>query len=209
MNSPAGLEVKHNLVIELIVCEEFCPNKNKALITPTGAARILRMQFNLVVSERAGMGISWDEETPPMYENVPDSPPGYGSADKNDGAFGGAIIEDYHGPELEYVDLERMPTENPTDPPVYRERDPATMPQSMRPAPGARRRYAGSDEDLLGLSNLSVAGPSNSAERPLRWTADELEFEPPQYALRRRSEIEQAGQEDIGEGSASAAPRPA
>ena len=125
MDSPAGLLVKHNLVIELIIAEEFCPNRNTSLITPTGAARVLRMQFALSVTERAGMGISWDEEMPPVYEDVPASPPGYGSSDRNDGTFGGAIMEDYHGPELEYVDLERMHSDNPHEPPKYRERDPA------------------------------------------------------------------------------------
>jgi hypothetical protein len=35
------------------------------------------MQFTLVVTEKSGMGISWDEEQPPVYEDVPNSPPGY------------------------------------------------------------------------------------------------------------------------------------
>lgn len=35
------------------------------------------MQFRLVVSDRSGLGISWDEEAPPMYENVPAAPPTY------------------------------------------------------------------------------------------------------------------------------------
>lgn len=35
------------------------------------------MQFRLAVSDRGGLGISWDEETPPMYENVPEAPPHY------------------------------------------------------------------------------------------------------------------------------------
>ncbi|KAJ5697561.1 hypothetical protein N7488_011245 [Penicillium malachiteum] len=106
MEAPGGLEVKHNLVIELIVAEEFCPNRNTRLITPTGAARVLRMQFNLNVTERSGLGISWDEEMPPVYEDVPASPPGY---TKLDDAH--SIIEDYHGSPLplpEYDELERM-----------------------------------------------------------------------------------------------------
>lgn len=37
------------------------------------------MQFRLCVTARPGMGISWDEEQPPVYENVPDSPPSYGT----------------------------------------------------------------------------------------------------------------------------------
>lgn len=105
LEAPGGLEVKHNLVIELIVAEEFCPNRNTRLITPTGAARVLRMQFNLHVTERSGLGISWDEEMPPVYEDVPASPPCYA-------VFNGAsVMEDYRGsplPDSEGVDLERI-----------------------------------------------------------------------------------------------------
>lgn len=100
------MDVKHNLVIELIVAEEFCPNRNPRLITPTGAARVLRMQFNLLVTERSGLGISWDEEMPPVYNDVPASPPGYSTVN------GGCEMEDYVGsplPELpDYEDLERL-----------------------------------------------------------------------------------------------------
>ncbi|KIX08533.1 protein LDB19 [Rhinocladiella mackenziei CBS 650.93] len=171
VESPAGIEVKHNLVIELIVAEEFCPNRNTQLITPTGAARVLRMQFGLLVTERAGMGISWDEEMPPVYEDVPASPPGYGSADKNDGAWGGAIMEDYHGPELEYEDLESMANRDSNDPPSYRN---ASLPMHDRPQ---NRRYS------------SGEGPSRISphRRQLEgWTNDELGAEPPQYGLRPR-----------------------
>ncbi|KAL4785610.1 hypothetical protein BJX76DRAFT_178245 [Aspergillus varians] len=105
LEAAGGLEAKHNLVIELIVAEEFCPNRNTRLITPTGAARVLRMQFNLHVTERSGLGISWDEEMPPVYENVPDSPPSYSMP------CGSSIMEDYNGsplPSPEYEELERM-----------------------------------------------------------------------------------------------------
>lgn len=106
MEAPGGLEVKHNLVIELIVAEEFCPNRNTRLITPTGAARVLRMQFNLHVTERSGLGISWDEEMPPIYEDVPASPPGYTKLDDTR-----SVMEDYQGSPLplpDYDELERM-----------------------------------------------------------------------------------------------------
>src|SRR5699024_7684145 len=76
--TPGGLEIRHNLVIELIVAEEFCPNWHTTLFPPTGAARVLRMQFHLPVTEGPGLGISWDEEMPPVYGDVPASPPGYG-----------------------------------------------------------------------------------------------------------------------------------
>ncbi|KAH8696182.1 hypothetical protein BGW36DRAFT_380390 [Talaromyces proteolyticus] len=100
------LEVKHNLVIELIVAEEFCPNRNTKLVTPTGAARVLRMQFNLLVTERGGLGISWDEEMPPVYNDVPASPPGYATLS------GTCAMEDYNGSPLptlpDYEELERL-----------------------------------------------------------------------------------------------------
>ncbi|EXJ78480.1 hypothetical protein A1O1_08880 [Capronia coronata CBS 617.96] len=185
VESPSGIEVKHNLVLELIVAEEFCPNKNTQLVTPTGAARVLRMQFALVVTERAGMGISWDEEMPPMYEDVPASPPGYGSADKNDGAWGGAVMEDYNGPELEYEALDEMGNR--------------TGGFLMRGQPDSR-------------AESPIAGPSrpNAAIRQLAGlTNDELGAEPPQYALRGREDSTTSSQtapgEDVGEGVAALA----
>jgi len=60
----------------LIVAEEYCPKHSK-LITPTGSARVLRMQFNMNTTARAGMGISWEDECPPRYDDVPSSPPTY------------------------------------------------------------------------------------------------------------------------------------
>jgi hypothetical protein len=73
-----GTEVTHVLVVEMIVTEEISTLGKPKQITPTGAARVLRMHFNLIVSERGGLGISWDEEQPPLYEDVPASPPTYG-----------------------------------------------------------------------------------------------------------------------------------
>jgi len=72
-----GMSVKHNFVVEMVVAEEWATNKKPTQSTPTGNARILRTQFSLVVTERLGLGIAWDEEQPPMYEDVPPSPPTY------------------------------------------------------------------------------------------------------------------------------------
>lgn len=77
MEAPNGMSVRHNLVIEMVVAEEWAPLKKPTQATPTGAARVLRTQFHLHVTERSGMGISWDEEQPPVYEDVPASPPTY------------------------------------------------------------------------------------------------------------------------------------
>jgi hypothetical protein len=72
-----GLSITHSLILEMVVAEEWIPKHKPREVTPTGAARILRTQFHVVLSERSGLGISWDEETPPIYEDVPASPPGY------------------------------------------------------------------------------------------------------------------------------------
>lgn len=77
VESPTGLSATHTFAIEIIVAEEHCTTKHPKQAIPTGSARVLRMQFKLTVTERAGMGISWDEEQPPMYEDVPLSPPTY------------------------------------------------------------------------------------------------------------------------------------
>ncbi|KAI9890097.1 MAG: hypothetical protein M1814_004496 [Vezdaea aestivalis] len=90
VESPTGLCITHNLVLELIVAEEYCYDRTPNAVTPTGSARVLRMQFATIVTERAGLGISWDEEQPPMYTDVPPSPPTYL-----------ACVEHYCGPPLE------------------------------------------------------------------------------------------------------------
>ncbi len=96
VDSPTGLTVNHNMVVEIIVAEEQTAGKNTKIATPTGSARVLRMQFKVTVTERAGMGISWDEEMPPMYEDVPSSPPNY------------AKIEDFEGDLPADESLEHM-----------------------------------------------------------------------------------------------------
>ncbi|KAI9795703.1 MAG: hypothetical protein M1833_006872 [Piccolia ochrophora] len=77
VDSATGMVVSHTLIIEMVVAEEYCYNKTPKLVTPTGAARILRTSFNVTVTERSGLGISWDEEQPPVYDDVPASPPTY------------------------------------------------------------------------------------------------------------------------------------
>lgn len=71
------VDISHQLMVEMIVVEEQSQDRRTQQGTPTGAARVLRMHFNLVVTERSGLGISWDEEIPPVYEDVPSCPPGY------------------------------------------------------------------------------------------------------------------------------------
>ena len=198
VNSEAGLEVKHVLIIECIVAEEFVPKKNKSVITPTGAARILRMQFNLQVTERAGMGISWDEEMPPMYKDVPESPPTYPSDKATDAAYAAGEAEDYNGPELEFPDLEIVASPNPSDPPRYRERD---APEVNNNVPVQSETLPSSSEP--GPSHLGNLGEDVHRPRfaPVYGVGD-LDLEPPQYALRPRqaSDGSQQLEEDVAEG---------
>lgn len=51
---------------------------SRIVSVPTGSARVLRMQFRLNFTERSGLGISWDEEVPPIYQDIQLlSPPTY------------------------------------------------------------------------------------------------------------------------------------
>lgn len=75
--SRTGSQVTHQLIIELVVSQEVAPADKPLRSTPTGIGRILRMQFNTVLTEHPGIGISWDNESPPIYQDVPPSPPGY------------------------------------------------------------------------------------------------------------------------------------
>lgn len=95
-----GIYVSHVLVVEIIVAEEISQpppktsrgdgltpvtsvssiSSNPGVGIPTGSARVLRMQFKLNVTERSGLGIAWDDEVPPTYEDVRAlSPPTYDS----------------------------------------------------------------------------------------------------------------------------------
>lgn len=75
VDAMSGVHVSHSLVIECVVAEEMFhgtigPPKRGGQYQPTGNARVLRMSFPLIMTERGGMGISWDEEIPPRYEDV-------------------------------------------------------------------------------------------------------------------------------------------
>ena len=99
MEGQNGLKIAHNLILELVIAEEWSSTKKAQQTTPTGAARVLRTQFSLNVTERAGMGLSWDDEMPPMYEDVPASPPRYQNEH--------TTVEDYDGDDL-HEDVEHL-----------------------------------------------------------------------------------------------------
>ncbi|TVY24800.1 Uncharacterized protein LHYA1_G006821 [Lachnellula hyalina] len=95
VTSEDGTEITHVLIIEMIISDEMALIKNPSKVTPSGAARVLRMHFNVILSERSGMGLSWDLEQPPLYQDVPTSPPGYRNADLSD--YTGPPLPDYEG----------------------------------------------------------------------------------------------------------------
>lgn len=100
-----GVFVTHSLVVSVVVAEELVhsieakksskdnslkptvstDSKLKPVVSnttltgvPTGAARVLRMQFKIMLTERSGLGIAWDDEVPPTYNDVKTlSPPNY------------------------------------------------------------------------------------------------------------------------------------
>lgn len=84
-----GTEVSHQLMLEMVVSQECAPAGRPGLVTQTGVGRILRMHFGTVLTERGGIGISWDNEAPPIYQDVPPSPPAYHCEDLG-GSGGGA-----------------------------------------------------------------------------------------------------------------------
>ncbi|PRT56912.1 Uncharacterized protein C1F12.05 [Wickerhamiella sorbophila] len=74
-----GLSVSHRLSVEMLLAEEIGA-KNSRTASVTGSARVLRMQFSINVVDRPGLGISWDDEVPPVYADVPLSPPTYATS---------------------------------------------------------------------------------------------------------------------------------
>ncbi|EEB07686.1 endocytosis regulator [Schizosaccharomyces japonicus yFS275] len=65
------LDISHCLVLELVMIEVVGSQ-------PVDSnARLLRMKVKLVVTTQPGLGVSWDEECPPLFDSVGPSPPCY------------------------------------------------------------------------------------------------------------------------------------
>lgn len=81
-DSPTGTEVNvtHSLMLELVVSRARAVTSQPDVATETGTGRILRMRFRVFLSEE-GEGVAWDNEAPPLYEDVPPRPPGYEDGD--------------------------------------------------------------------------------------------------------------------------------
>lgn len=76
-SSALGMSITHSLLIEMVVSKEYAPLGKPHMSAQTGTGRILRMHYGVILTENPGCGVSWDEETPPLYQDVPASPPGY------------------------------------------------------------------------------------------------------------------------------------
>lgn len=84
-----GISVTHKLYMEAVISQERVSDLHVTRGTLTGTNRVLRCNFGVQLTEKSGLGISWDEEAPPLYEDVPASPPTY------------AQMIDYTGPALD------------------------------------------------------------------------------------------------------------
>merc|ERR1711981_170285 len=152
--SATGMSVTHALVVEMVVAEEWTPRNKPNQVTPTGAARILRTQFHLHLTERPGMGISWDEETPPVYEDVPESPPHYASMTEFEYNTQHGSVEEFHlDPNTNQIMTAAASSSRPRSA------------GSDHPAQTARARFVLTADDLL----------SSPPERPQQEEASEEE----------------------------------
>jgi hypothetical protein len=73
---PRGLEIKHELIIEMVILEQLPDHWRSVHIGCIGDARILRMRLSLLVAKCRELGLRWDEEIPPPYKET-DGPPNY------------------------------------------------------------------------------------------------------------------------------------
>ena len=100
----------------------------KIVSVPTGAARVLRCTFRLLVTERSGLGISWDDEVPPIYEDVKTfAPPNYD--------------------DIAVMTVNTTTIDNPPEPPLFSDGgfpldSPIFMSQKIMPPPQARHHNA-------------------------------------------------------------------
>jgi arrestin-related trafficking adapter 1 len=82
VDAMSGVHVSHKLVIECVVAEEVYQEKGGQYQT-CGDPLKLRMLFPMLISESQGMGISWDEEIPPRYEDVAwNAPPTFAQSER-------------------------------------------------------------------------------------------------------------------------------
>jgi hypothetical protein len=72
-----GTVINHILYVELLVSMELTTENRPHATTLTGISRRLSMNFGVTLTNFSSTSISWDNETPPTYGDVPPSPPSY------------------------------------------------------------------------------------------------------------------------------------
>lgn len=123
VDAMSGVHVSHSLVIECVVAEEMHhaaigPAKKGGQYQPTGNARVLRMTFPMIMTERGGMGISWDEEIPPRYEDVAwNAPPSFAQSEGSADAAGRDSMD-----EIEALEGVRRPRDRSGSPAYFQHR---------------------------------------------------------------------------------------
>jgi len=206
-DQPWGMSITHHLVLELVVVEESAPLKRPSQGTPTGAARILRSQFPLIITNRAGLGVSWDEETPPLYQEVPPSPPSYRNETTECAVFEVDINELGEDFEALHLGEALLPSYNSVAGPSSAANSPAMSAASPRSLMGMSPRMvaaamsprlqaqASRDRSSSRAAASPRHRPSSSsglrAPSHLHLSADDLLQEPPEYRLSRTSEEEE------------------
>jgi hypothetical protein len=192
-----GILVSHALVLEMVVVEESSPlSRPGAQGIPTGAARILRATFPLTLTRRAGMGVAWDEETPPVYQDVPPSPPRYNSngnvVRRGGGANGTPNSGNGSAVTVALAELAEEPgfEDLLLGEPHERARATALRASASTVVPAVGR----SSED-------SVGGVRRGSSNVLRLSADDLLSEPPGYGW--RPDEEAVEEDDVQVGTAA------
>lgn len=75
--TPDGTEIRHLLEIEVVANKESAPVGKPLLVEQTGTFRSLKLRRNITLTEHPGSGISWDNEVPPIYQDIAAGPPAY------------------------------------------------------------------------------------------------------------------------------------
>ncbi|MCJ1372041.1 hypothetical protein MMC20_003262 [Loxospora ochrophaea] len=79
VKSPTGLKVRHVVVITGYIIDSTGLVGGEVRVKDRGNRRHIYQEFPVIVTERRGMGISWDDERPPVYDDcIQPRPPVYG-----------------------------------------------------------------------------------------------------------------------------------
>lgn len=77
VESAAGLQVRHTFTLEFVVAEHHIMDEDPKNAIPTGNMYILKATSKQILTDRSELGMSWDEEQPPVYQDNSHSPPDY------------------------------------------------------------------------------------------------------------------------------------